>query len=80
MKNGMEIVSEDGSPMLMPFVSVSSMEKRKTEGSAYFTPDKMGKDAIWVRLNGSMPRSFWITDPAEMERVWGAYRAWIESE
>lgn len=77
MKNGFEFENQDGMPMVVAFSSVLYMIKSKTQGTAYFKPEDIGKDALYIRLTGGV--GYWVIDKNKMESIWGEYRSWFES-
>jgi hypothetical protein len=77
MVNGIELTTTHYGVMLLSFDAVAFLGKTVTSGTAYFSEKDIGKPAILVVPKDS-GRQIWVTDPGQMERLWGAYKYWVE--
>lgn len=72
MKNGIELVDHEGDSTLLAFSRIVKISKCQ--------PTKSSEASLFVSLDTPMGIGIRIVDPAEMERLWGAYRNWIERD
>lgn len=77
MVNGIELTNSAGEVLLISFANLLCVKKMKTQGTANFEEKDLGKDALFLTFAHS-DRTLWVTDPGEMEKLWGAYRRWVE--
>lgn len=80
VEGGIETEFHGGLVALLPFSRVLFMTIEKTQGTAYFKPEELDKEAVYVRLDGPGLSSVWITDPKKMMSIWFAYKRWILSK
>lgn len=73
----MELTNSAGEAVLVAFVNILYVKKMKTQGTANFEEKDLGKDALFLTFSHS-DRTLWVTEPGEMEKLWGAYRRWVD--
>lgn len=77
MTNGIEVVTSDGDAILLAFGGIAYVRKTVTSGTACFDEKDLGKPALFVVLSQGQ-RTLWVTDPDNMEKLWSAFKAWID--
>lgn len=77
MVNGTEVITYDGDTVLLAFGSIAYIRKTVTSGTACFDEKNLGKPALFIVLSQGQ-RTLWVTDPGNMEKLWGAFKGWTE--
>lgn len=77
MMNGIELICADDDVLILTFSAIAFIRKTVTSGTTTFEEKDLGKPALFVVFaNGT--RHLWVTNPGQMEKLWGAYRYWVE--
>lgn len=76
MIHGIELTDHYGCRVIVNFAHVLQMSREKTDGTARFKAEDIGKDAVFILMAGPREALWAVTDPVQMDAVWSAFHEW----